>query len=100
MPDAGVGQSRVGSRRPTTRASLRPGPRRTSADADGDDVLCCRSRSYRAPDWNDGRKVLDPLGRYLEPDYVASDELCVVRRRSVAGEDPRGADVRAALAAR
>ena len=33
--------------------------------------------SYRAPAWNGGRKVLDPLGRYLAPDYLADDELGV-----------------------
>ena len=52
--------------------------------------------AFRAPEWNDGRVVLDPLGRYLRPDYVASDVL-VVGYTEIAGEDPRGEDVRRAL---
>lgn len=43
---------------------------------------------YRAPAWNHGRPVLDPTGRYLPLDYVASDVL-YVDGRPVPGEDPR-----------
>jgi hypothetical protein len=64
----------------------------------GEDVLILPFTSYRAPDWNHGVKVLDPLGRYLTPDFVASDELRV-SGRTIAGEDPRGEGVRVALAA-
>ena len=64
----------------------------------GQDVLILPFTSYRAPDWNHGLKVLDPLGRYLTPDFVASDELRV-SGRAIAGEDPRGEQVREALAA-
>jgi hypothetical protein len=62
----------------------------------GGDVLILPLSSYRQPDWLGGRKVLDPMGRYLTPDYVASDEL-VVSGVTLAGEDPRIRDVQAAL---
>jgi hypothetical protein len=53
--------------------------------------------SYRAPAWNDGgRRVLDPLGRYLDRPVVVNDELVVSGTR-IAGEDLRAAQVRAAL---
>ncbi|MBU2073058.1 MAG: hypothetical protein KJ938_01355 [Actinobacteria bacterium] len=64
-------------------------------DAPGD-VLVLPLSSYRQPEWNDGRKVLDPLGRVLVPVPVASDEL-VVDDVVIAGEDPRVRRVRAAL---
>jgi hypothetical protein len=55
--------------------------------------------SYRAPEWNDGgRRVLDPLGRYLDRPVVVNDELVVSGTR-IAGEDPRAAQVSEALAA-
>ena len=53
--------------------------------------------SYRAPDWNDGHKVLDPLPRFLGRQAVANDEL-YVDGRPIPGEDPRAAEVGAALA--
>lgn len=62
--------------------------RNAVGDGGGDDVLVLPFSSYRAPSWNGRRKVLDPLGRYLEPDFVASDELYVADER-IAGEDPR-----------
>ncbi|QYJ04786.1 hypothetical protein KUV85_03640 [Nocardioides panacisoli] len=63
---------------------------------DGDVVLLPLT-SYRQPPWNEGRKVLDPWGRYLPRDYVAGDDL-VVSGTVVAGEDPRVDTVREALA--
>ncbi len=59
------------------------------------DLLVLPFTSYRAPRWNHGRKVLDPLGRYMTPDYVASDQLAV-DGHLLPVEDPRG---RAALRA-
>ena len=53
--------------------------------------------SYRAPTWNHRHLVLDPVGRYLTPDYVASDVL-VVDGVPLAGEDPRVQDAAEALA--
>lgn len=70
---------------------------RTSVEAEPGDVLLLPLESYRQPTWNDDRKVLDPLGRYLTPDYVAGDEL-VVSGVVVAGEDPRAREAAAALA--
>ena len=61
----------------------------------GGDVLVLPFTSYRAPAWNGGRRVLDPLGRYLDVNYVASDVLSV-SGKALAGEDPR---VRAAARA-
>lgn len=65
--------------------------------ATGGDVLALPASSYRQPAWNAGAKVLDPIGRYLTPDYVASDEL-VVDGVLIPGEDPRFRRVLAALA--
>jgi hypothetical protein len=54
--------------------------------------------SYRVPDWNGGRPVLAPLGRYVPRRVVVNDELVVDRRR-LPGEDPQAAEVREALSA-
>jgi hypothetical protein len=63
------------------------------------DVALLPFMSYRAPTWNnDRRPVLAPLGRYLPREVVVEDQL-VVDRRPIAGEDPRAAQVRTALAA-
>jgi hypothetical protein len=95
MPDAAWGSSGTLAAvdYPTSYAEARD----AIGDGDGADVLVLPFSSYRAPGWNHGHKVLDPLGRYLEPDYVASDELTVAGK-TIAGEDPRGDDVRRALA--
>lgn len=53
--------------------------------------------AYRAPSWNAGRPVLDPAGRFFDRPTVTDDRL-VVSGRTVAGEDPRAAAVRRALA--
>ena len=60
------------------------------------DVLVLPLSSYRQPDWNDGHKVLDPLGRVLLPVPVASDEL-VVDDVVIEGEDQRVQRVRDAI---
>ena len=71
-----------------------------AADEQGrGDLLILPFTSYRVPDWNHGRRTLDPLGRYLTPNYLASDDLFVSGRR-VAGEDERARRVAALLAAR
>ena len=54
--------------------------------------------SYRAPDWNEGRRVLDPVPRYLDRSTVVNDVL-VVSGRALAGEDPSAAAVARALEA-
>ncbi len=53
--------------------------------------------SYRRPGWNDGRRTLDPVGRYLPADYLASDTL-VVSGTEVPGEDARARRVARDLA--
>jgi hypothetical protein len=53
--------------------------------------------AYRAPSWNARRPVLDPAGRFFDRPTVTDDRL-VVSGRTVAGEDPRAAAVRRALA--
>ncbi|MCD4534826.1 hypothetical protein LRP67_12095 [Nocardioides sp. cx-169] len=60
------------------------------------DLVSLPLSSYRQPAWNDDRKVLDPVWRYLPYDYVASDEL-VVGGTTLPGEDPRVAEVAEAL---
>lgn len=52
------------------------------------DLLILPFNSYRLPTWNEGRRSLDPLGRFMTPNYLASDTL-VVSGRTVAGEDER-----------
>lgn len=61
------------------------------------DVVVLPFTSFRAPGWNDGRTVLDPLPRLVGRDAVANDELSV-SGELLAGEDPRAGEVRAALA--
>lgn len=95
MPDAAAGVS--GRLEAVAFPASYAGAREAVGDAGGADVLVLPFSSYRAPAWNDGRKVLDPVGRHLEPDYVASDVL-VVSDVEISGEDPRGEQVRRALA--
>ena len=94
LPDAawGIGGELEPADYPAEWASAR------AALGDGNaDLLVLPFTSYRAPAWNHGRKVLDPLPRYLRPDYVVNDQLAV-DGRVIAGEDPRVPDVLAALA--
>ena len=62
------------------------------------DVLLLPMSSYRQPSWNHDHKVLDPVGRLLPLDYVASDDLFVDGVR-IAGEDKRARAAAAALRA-
>jgi hypothetical protein len=66
------------------------------ADLPGD-VLVLPLSSYRAPEWNHRRLVLDPIGRYLRRNYVSSDVL-FVDGIPLSGEDPRVEDAARALA--
>lgn len=62
------------------------------------DVLVLPFSSYRAPPWNGRRTVLDPLGRFLEPNYLVNDELFISGEK-VPAEDPRVPEARRALSA-
>jgi hypothetical protein len=97
MPDAAWGIS--GRLRPADFPESWSEAREVVADADHEgrgDVLLLPLSSYRQPAWLDGRKVLDPMGRFLTPDYVASDEL-LVSATTIPGEDPRVLEVQEAL---
>ncbi len=99
LPDAAWGvTSRLGS---TPYPSSYDEARDAVSSAVGQqpgDVLVLPLSSYRQPSFNGDRKVLDPVGRFLTPDYVASDEL-VVSGVVIPGEDPRVQEARQALAA-
>ncbi len=96
LPDAALGVAgRLDAvEYPSSYAGARAALEEAAPDGD---VLVLPLSSYRAPDWNDGRPVLDPLPRVLVPVPVASDDL-VVDDVTVAGEDPRVRDARVALA--
>ncbi|MFT4189433.1 MAG: hypothetical protein QM621_12730 [Aeromicrobium sp.] len=67
-----------------------------AVEAEGD-LLVLPFSPYRAPDWNDGRTVLDPAGRFFDRDTVTSDAL-TVSGVTLASEDPRAVAVGEALA--
>jgi hypothetical protein len=56
------------------------------------DTLILPFSSYRLPPWNDDRPTLDPTGRFLTPNYLASDVL-YVDGEAIAGEDERAVRV-------
>jgi hypothetical protein len=58
------------------------------AERDEGALLVLPFSSYRAPSWNHGRRALDPVGRYMPANYVASDVL-YVSGRPIEGEDRR-----------
>ena len=89
MPDAawGIGGALRPVDFPSSWAAARSVLDRAEQSRPGD-VLVLPFSSYRAPAWNGGRKVLDPLGRYLASGYVADDRLTVGGRR-IPGDDPR-----------
>jgi hypothetical protein len=59
-------------------------------------VLVLPFSAYRAPTWNGSRTVLDPLGRYLEQNYLTNDNL-LIGSRVLGGEDLRARAAAAAL---
>ncbi len=99
MPDVawGLGGTPGGGLRAVSYPASYEQAREAVAAAGPGDVLVLPLSSFRAPAWNGGRTVLDPVGRYLGRDHVASDEL-VVSGAVVAGEDPRARQARTALA--
>jgi hypothetical protein len=94
MPDAAFGAS--GALRAVQLPASYDAVRGAVAQAPQGDVVVLPFTSYRAPGWNGGRKVLDPVPRVVDRDSVANDELSV-SGVVVEGEDPRAGDVRAAL---
>ena len=96
MPDAAWGAA--GALRPASYPDSYAAARTALGDAPEGDLLVLPFTSYRQPAWTHDRKVLDPLPRYLQPDYLVNDQL-VVDGRVIAGEDPRVPEVLAALAA-
>ncbi|MFA1539822.1 hypothetical protein [Actinomadura monticuli] len=59
-------------------------------DPERGDVLVLPWASYRSYPWNHGRRVLDPLPRYLER-HVVVDDAVTVDGTTVPQEDPRAA---------
>ncbi|WP_202124338.1 hypothetical protein [Actinomadura physcomitrii] len=59
-----------------------------AADSAPGDVLVLPWALYRSYPWNHGRRVLDPLPRYLNRRVVVNDAL-IVGRTTIAAEDPR-----------
>lgn len=100
MPDVayGVGGRLSAVAYPASYSQARAAVRELSRQSDAGDVLLLPLSSYRQPSWNNDAKVLNPAGRYLDSDYVASDEL-IVAGRTLRGEDPRVPRVRSALEA-
>jgi hypothetical protein len=90
MPDAafGVAGRLTPTELPADYALAREAMARDLSSGSRGDVLLLPLTSYRQPAWNHGHKVLDPVGRFLAPDFVAGDDLFVSGRR-IAGEDPR-----------
>lgn len=95
MPDAALGSA--GKLEAVDYPAALTDVRNAVQAAPAGDVVLLPFTSYRAPDWNDGHKVLDPLPRFLGRQAVANDVL-YVDGRPIPGEDPRAAEVGAALA--
>lgn len=70
--------------------------RLSEADAPGALVVLPWEGSYRRLGWNDGRASLDPAPRLLPGDVLIDDRI-VLGEEIIPGEDPRTAEVRAAL---
>lgn len=62
------------------------------------DVLVLPFSAYRAPRWNSGHSVADPLGRFLRPGFLVNDAL-LVSGRTVPAQDPRAVAASRALQA-
>ncbi|HXH79150.1 hypothetical protein [Nocardioides sp.] len=95
MPDAAWGSS--GELRAVSYPSVLHDMRAAVHEAPAGDVVLLPFTSYRAPEWNNGHKVLDPLPRFVGRQAIANDVLSV-DGRPIPGEDPRAADVADALA--
>ena len=97
MPDAAWGVS--GRLAAVNYPPAYAAARKAVSAAPSGDAVSLPFVSYRSPVWNaGGRRVLDPLPRYLDRHVVVNDELIVSGTR-IAGEDSRAALVREALGA-
>ena len=94
MPDAALGSA--GQLSAVSYPSVLHDARSAVHDTPEGDVVLLPFTSYRAPEWNNGHKVLDPLPRFLGRQAIANDVL-YVDGRPIPGEDPRAAEVAAAL---
>lgn len=64
--------------------------------SDQGDILILPFESYRAPDWNNGRPVLDPGGRFYDRNTVVNDDL-YVSGELIPGENPRAKEIKEIL---
>lgn len=98
LPDLGLalGGRLHAVRFPSEYADARAAIDERLQDRGDGDLLVLPFNSYRVPTWNHGRRSLDPLGRFMTPNYLASDAL-VVSGVTVAGEDERARRVTALL---
>ncbi|QXJ21934.1 hypothetical protein AGRA3207_002850 [Actinomadura graeca] len=71
------------------------------SDRASGDVLVLPWAAYRSYPWNHGRRVLDPLPRYLHRRVIVNDAVAVggVSGAAVAAEDPRAVRLNRAVAA-
>ncbi|MFB4313254.1 hypothetical protein [Actinomadura sp. 21ATH] len=68
-----------------------------AADRAPGDVLVLPWAAYRSYAWNHGRRVLDPLPRYLSDRRVVVNDAVMVGGETVAPEDPRAVWLDAAI---
>ncbi|GLY91460.1 hypothetical protein Airi02_093890 [Actinoallomurus iriomotensis] len=70
---------------------------RTAVTADSGDVLVLPWAAYRSYPWNGGRRVLDPLPRYLPARVIVDDGVSVAvsggRDIGLAAEEPRAREL-------
>ena len=101
LPDAvwGVGGQLASVAYPTDYAVVRD---RLATEPLPGDAVSLPWQTFRRFPWNDSRTVLDPVPRAMTRTVVASDSLVVSshgRLVTISGEDPRAAQITAALAA-
>ena len=94
MPDAAFGSA--GRLDAADYPAVFADVRNAVQQAPAGDVVLLPFISYRAPDWNDGHKVLNPLPRFVGRQAIVNDVL-YVDGRPLPGEDPRAAEVDDAL---
>lgn len=98
LPDAafGVGGALHASSYPAEYSAARQAVEQAREQGSDGSLLLLPFSPYRAPKWNAGRPVLDPLSRYFAPNPVASDVLRI-DGRPIEGESKTVQRVHAAL---